>query len=164
VIGGSLAASAPLRYHPGLYDGTQSGAFYAVCTRDFAKKNSDCPALVRSAFVQIGELFQTEQGREQLSQELGLCTPIGAGAENQRLLNLWIENAFASLGMENYPYSIGDLPPYPMEAACEVMSANASPSNLVCYFFINANSIIIIRLLMMMMMMMVMIMMMISML
>ena len=131
MVGGSLAASAPVRYHPGLYDGTKSGAFYAVCTADFAKNNKDCPDMVRSAFNEINSLFGTSNGREQLSAELGLCTTIGEGADQQRLLNLWIENAFASLGMENYPYAIGDLPPFPMEYACEVMANDLSSSTLV---------------------------------
>ena len=37
----------------------------------------------------------------------------------RRDVNLWIENAFATLGMENYPYAIGDYPAYPMKAACQ---------------------------------------------
>jgi len=131
VVAGSLASSAPVRYHPFLYDGTKSGAFYAVCTADFAKNNKDCPDMVRSAFNQINSLFSTSSGREQLSAELGLCSTIGEGADEQRLLNLWIENAFASLGMENYPYAIGDLPPFPMEYACEVMSTGLTSSNLI---------------------------------
>ena len=110
VVDGSLASSAPVRYHPFLEGGTNSGAFYRVITKDFAMQDISCPSLVKSAFGEMSELFQTSSGREEMAQKLELCSPLDDTDEQLRLVNLWIENAFASLGMENYPYAIGALP------------------------------------------------------
>ena len=46
----------------------------------------------------IESYAQSEAGRAELTAELGLCTPLEEGAEALRLLELWVENAFALLG------------------------------------------------------------------
>jgi len=126
-----LASSAPVRYHPFLPGGTASGAFYRVCTTDFAMEDGTCPSKVKSAFVQIEELFTTSSGRMQLEKELMLCSPLGSSPVQKRILNLWIENAFASLGMFNYPYPLNGLPAYPMKAACSKMLSTKPNQSLV---------------------------------
>jgi pimeloyl-ACP methyl ester carboxylesterase len=107
LVDGALASSAPLRYHPGLPRGTKNGAFYAVITADFAKKHSDCPNMVRKAIADMHGLFSSSSGRATIEQQLQLCSPLENSDAQLRLLDLWIENAFATLGMENYPYALG---------------------------------------------------------
>merc|ERR1712137_573871 len=86
--------------------------------------------MVKQAFDDMTSMFNSgNSGRQQMSQDLRLCTPVGSSKDDLRLVNLWIENAFASLGMENYPYAIGDLPAYPMREACSVMKANVQATN-----------------------------------
>lgn len=87
-------------------------------------EDKECPSMVRQAFEDMSSLFTTSSGRSEIQQSLRLCSPINSTSEQLRLIDLWIENAFASLGMENYPYAIGDLPAYPMKSACSVMKAN----------------------------------------
>lgn len=126
VVDGALASSAPVRYHPFLEGGTRSGSFFAVATRDFAQEDPACPGLVRDAFSEMIDLFSTASGRQQIQEDLKLCTPLVGSDKELRLLNLWIENAFASLGMENYPYSIPPYPAYPMRVACDAMRNTSS--------------------------------------
>ena len=93
-----------MRYHPGLPDATPSGAFYGVVTRDFAVLDPSCPNLVRQAYSQIISGWNAGSSqRAQVLDSLRVCAPPeGKNAAQQlRVLNLWIENAFAGLGMEN---------------------------------------------------------------
>eukprot|EP01096_Ripella_sp_DP13-Kostka_P014316 TRINITY_DN6430_c0_g3_i1.p1 TRINITY_DN6430_c0_g3~~TRINITY_DN6430_c0_g3_i1.p1 ORF type:complete len:537 (+),score=216.95 TRINITY_DN6430_c0_g3_i1:76-1611(+) len=128
VILGSLASSAPVRYHPFINDGTKSGAFYSVVTETFAIPNKACPSLVRSAYQQIDSLIETASGRQTLAQQLNLCNPISADNidAERRILNLWIMNAFASLAMENYPYPIEGSPAHPLWAACNTLQSSVN--------------------------------------
>ena len=92
-------------------------------------EDRECPSMVKQAFSDMQQMFGSESGREQLATDLQLCAPINSTSQQLRLIDLWIENAFASLGMENYPYSIGDLPAYPMREACSVMKSNVQATN-----------------------------------
>jgi lysosomal Pro-X carboxypeptidase len=146
VIDAGLASSAPLRYHIGEVD---NGAFYEVVTEVFAMGDPMCPGLVRDAFIQIYQLAQTAEGRMEITQKLNLCSPLQAGDNATKLLALWVENAFATLGMADYPYPFDGLPRYPLQASCSVMKSypdrieglgqtigvfyNATGTNLRCF-------------------------------
>lgn len=109
--------------------------------------NPACPTRVQNAFAQIIAKSQSASGRAEITQKyeflgsvcrlpharLGLCTPLAAGAAPLRLLNLWIENAFATLGMEDYPYPLYGFPAFPMNAACSIMMSY--DDNLYAFYF-----------------------------
>jgi len=97
--------------------------FYKVVTDVFATTNGICPDLVRESFQQIFLLAQTLDGRELVSQKIGLCSTIDEGPAALKLLSLWVENAFATLGMADYPYPFDGMPPYPLQASCNVMAS-----------------------------------------
>jgi len=124
IIDAGLASSAPLRYHIGE---VTNGAFFQVVTNVFAKPYPDCPRLVRIAFDQINQLSLTPEGRNEITQKLKLCSPLEAGPAAIKLLALWVENAYASLGMGNYPYTFDDMPPYPLFASCNIMKSISDP-------------------------------------
>jgi len=124
IIDAGMASSAPLRYHAGMVAG---GAFFQVCTQDFGRKDPRCPALVQTAFNQILALAATPEGRIEITTKLQLCGALEPGPAPLRLLALWIENAFATLGMENYPYPLYGLPAWPAEYACSVMLSIQDP-------------------------------------
>ena len=93
-----------------------------------------CPTLIKQAFSEIESLFASSSGRQTIEQELMLCSPLDSDSTQLRILNLWIENAFASLGMENYPYPVGGLPAFPMRVACDVMYTTVQSESLVFFF------------------------------
>lgn len=111
VVDFALASSAPVRYRP-YYEpnGTPNGGFFETTTQSFARQNSACPNLVRDAFSMILAADSSASGRAAISQELGLCSTY----ESFDLLQLWVESAFATLAMENYPYAIDPFPAWPM--------------------------------------------------
>lgn len=120
-VDGSLAASAPVRYHQGLQPPVPAGSFFKIVTDTFANTDPTCPTLVRRAFVRIDSLAATLAGRAVVTKALRLCTPLADGADALHMLALWIENAFALLGMINYPYATGGFVAHPLAASCEAM-------------------------------------------
>lgn len=104
----ALASSAPL--------GAQlaHAGFFRVATQSFAAADARCPDIVRQAWVEILALLANQQSLLELQLRLSLC----AEQSKARLLYLWVLNAFATLTMENYPFSLGDSAPYPMRTAC----------------------------------------------
>jgi len=127
-IYGALASSAPIRYHPGLMPPSQTNAFYAVATQAFAQQHPECPDISRRAFSDLLRLMQQgESGREQVAAQLSLCSVPDEGPQQLRLLEMWIQNAFAGLAMENYPYPVGPSPAWPMRVACEAAYQLGAP-------------------------------------
>ena len=51
--------------------------------------------------VQVVDQLQSAQGAAVVTSELRLCDPLTPGNGTLRLIELWAENAFASLGMLN---------------------------------------------------------------
>lgn len=100
----SLASSAPVYYRVG-FDGAPheapSGSFFEQTTKAFASSNPICPSLVQKAFQNMLQLDgQGSYGQAVLKRQLSLCKPYSS----LDMLQLWIESAFASLVMSNYPY------------------------------------------------------------
>lgn len=91
----------------------------------------ECPDLVRSAFNEIYSQDETEEGREWITQELMLCSTLEEGESALRNLALWVENAFASLAMADYPWPSpygSDLPAYPIDVSCSTMAGSTDRS------------------------------------
>lgn len=131
VVDGALAASAPIRYHQGILPPVPAGAFFKVVTDVYAAVDPRCPDLVRTAMAQIADAASSESGRAQLSMELGLCTPLASGDAALRLLNLWVENAYALIAMINYPYATGGFAANPMTVSCQNLLDTSTEKTLL---------------------------------
>jgi hypothetical protein len=86
---------------------------------------------VRGAFNELRDKWKTPAGRSLATKELQLCTEPAAGDDSLRLLALWVENAYANLGMLHYPWpnpNGSELPAWPMDAACAAMTSDPSLS------------------------------------
>jgi len=119
IVHAGFASSAPLRYHAGEVPG---GGFFQVVTDTFSIPSATCPDLVRQAFSLIFQESQTPQGLLDVSTRLNLCTPLQSPSD-LRMLALWVENAYANIGMENYPYPFGGSPKYPMFVSCNLLQS-----------------------------------------
>eukprot|EP00053_Salpingoeca_punica_P007734 m.70486 g.70486 ORF g.70486 m.70486 type:complete len:486 (-) comp14302_c1_seq1:444-1901(-) len=126
LVNGALASSAPIRYHQGITPPVASGAFFQVATDAFARSNPSCEQYARMAFQELFALFNKgSAGLQAIAEDLGLCQPINGTLADFRKLMLWAENAFAILGMENYPYATGGFPASPMDVACAAQLSTA---------------------------------------
>ena len=64
---------------------------------------------------------------QELSERFALCNPITDESGYHHLL-LWMRNAFTTMAIVDYPYQasfLGNLPAYPVRAACEVGDKNS---------------------------------------
>ncbi|KAH3763197.1 dipeptidyl-peptidase family protein [Pelomyxa schiedti] len=131
IIHASVAGSAPVRYHT--FGDVKNGDYFAVTTRDFGHKNQNCPNLVRSAFNEIIAKDSTPDGRQWITEQLRLCSPLEEGEDALRLVALWIENAYAQLAMLDYPWpnSGAVLPAWPIDVSCDVMLGTGSLTYLL---------------------------------
>eukprot|EP00005_Dracoamoeba_jomungandri_P006421 CAMPEP_0174260868 /NCGR_PEP_ID=MMETSP0439-20130205/10800_1 /TAXON_ID=0 /ORGANISM="Stereomyxa ramosa, Strain Chinc5" /LENGTH=516 /DNA_ID=CAMNT_0015345219 /DNA_START=36 /DNA_END=1586 /DNA_ORIENTATION=+ len=119
LVDGSMGASAPLRYVTGAVPG---GAFFETVTKDFTLQHPECADMMRASFSAVAQLWsEGSAGVAKVVSGLRLCESPTPDAAGLRLLNLWAENAFANLGMEDYPYPLDDLPAFPMLSACQVL-------------------------------------------
>lgn len=115
----ALAASAPIGPNPSQY------GFFRVASADFALGGKLCSALVRQAFAEITQCYQ--QGAFlPLVTGLGLCQ---SQPPSQHVLTLWVENAFATFAMLDYPYPADDMPANPAAAACAAAEADFAVNN-----------------------------------
>ena len=112
---------------------TVSNVFFISATETFGLASPLCPALVRSAFSELEAQWADPAQRASAAASLGLCDalPLLSPDRSFRLLQLWAENAFATLGMEDYPYPVAPFPAWPMQVACQnaLLAANASSSS-----------------------------------
>eukprot|EP01104_Vermistella_antarctica_P013156 TRINITY_DN3946_c0_g1_i2.p1 TRINITY_DN3946_c0_g1~~TRINITY_DN3946_c0_g1_i2.p1 ORF type:complete len:473 (-),score=90.89 TRINITY_DN3946_c0_g1_i2:44-1462(-) len=127
VVDASWAASAPLRVHPGMPDESAPGSFFEVATNDFGSVSPSCPKYTTAALQYIVEQYANgTEGVDNVATILNLCSPV----DDLRTLNLFIENAFADMSMEDYPYAIPPSPALPMDAACTAMLGAVNSSSL----------------------------------
>ncbi|XP_069576194.1 dipeptidyl peptidase 2 [Brachyistius frenatus] len=119
VVGGALAASAPILSTAGLGDSRQ---FFRDVTADFEGVSPECSDAVRGAFHQLRELAE-RQAYSRIQSEFALCKP-PSSARDVRQLNGLLRNAFTLMAMLDYPYSThfwGNMPADPVKVACETM-------------------------------------------
>jgi dipeptidyl-peptidase-2 len=119
VVDMALAASAPIGPNPSQY------GFFRVASADFALGGQRCAAIVRQAFAEIVQCYA--QGVFlPLVTGLALCQ---SQPPSQHVLTLWVENAFATFAMLDYPYAADGLPANPAAAACAAAEADYAANN-----------------------------------
>jgi len=119
LVQGSLAASAPIYLTSG---NAPSTLFFSDVTNDF-KKEPGCEPLVRKAFSTMQDLH-AKGDYTTLTRKMQLCKPLSNDADFKHLL-LWARNAFTIMAMVDYPYPasfLGNLPAWPVHAACEQLT------------------------------------------
>jgi lysosomal Pro-X carboxypeptidase len=148
--GGMLAAWMRMRY-PGLVDGAiASSAPIGCLAKDYSGESywqvvsddatslggaaPNCKINVAQAFQDVFDLAATPTGRDQLTSIFKLCSPLGPS--DGEAFALFIQAAFDSMAMGNYPFSTYYIsgtpnhpaPAWPMRVACSFMAtAGATP-------------------------------------
>eukprot|EP00300_Choanocystis_sp_HF-7_P025205 c2691_g1_i1.p1 GENE.c2691_g1_i1~~c2691_g1_i1.p1 ORF type:complete len:510 (-),score=98.65 c2691_g1_i1:143-1672(-) len=112
----ALAASAPLRMVSQEVDDFK---YFEAVTNTFGKASPSCPATVRNAFSRLLELTSAGDFAA-IRSAFNLCDDI-TSSEVEHLI-LWVQNAFTSLAMCDYPYPtnfLAPLPAFPVRVACQ---------------------------------------------
>ena len=132
LVDGAIASSAPIGCLAEDYVGS---SYWKVVSNDattFGGAAPNCKVNVAQAFQDVFNLASTADGRKQLSATYGLCTPLGP--DDAEAFALFIQAAFDSMAMGNYPFSTYYIsgtpnhpaPAWPMRVACEFMATAAA--------------------------------------
>lgn len=107
--------------------------YSAVTTRTFANSGpagSNCVAGIRRSWGIMESLGATRQGREKLTEALGLCAAPDSHAAVKADVFAFISAAWQYMAMADYPYPasfLGPMPAWPVKAACASF-ADVGPS------------------------------------
>uniref|UniRef100_A0A2P2HZL6 Lysosomal Pro-X carboxypeptidase n=2 Tax=Hirondellea gigas TaxID=1518452 RepID=A0A2P2HZL6_9CRUS len=120
IVQGAIAASAPVAQFTGL---TPCNKFSEIVTSTFAKESKECVTIIRKSWAAIDSVAATAKGREWLSKEWKLCSPL-VSKENVTALKDYLSDVWVNLAMADYPYManfLAPLPAYPVMAVCQPM-------------------------------------------
>nr|XP_039263867.1 lysosomal Pro-X carboxypeptidase-like [Styela clava] len=120
IVTGSLAASAPVRYFPGLVGCAE---YNELVTLDFENVpgGRECTVNIRNSWKTIESVAKQPDGFETLTKVFHLCKSL----KDVSSLEDWLSNAWSSLAMVNYPYPtnfLNPLPAWPIQETCKPLS------------------------------------------
>ena len=128
VIGG-LAASAPIGYYSnsGWKDhNVNEYTWIDIVNKVYDEAHPECLNHLKETVVLLSEKGSTASGRKELADMFHLCDVLN---DAQPLVD-WFTDAIETIPQMNYPYAIGTMPAWPVNATCKLMDANNSSSLL----------------------------------
>lgn len=135
LVDGSIASSAPIGCLSASYP---RESYWGVVTRDATSAGGaapSCAANINQVFTDVFTCMETEAYRWYLTSIFNLCSVLGPN--DGESFALFLQAAFDSMAMGNYPFSTYYIsgtpnhpaPAWPMRVACEYMATNASTMN-----------------------------------
>lgn len=130
-IDGAIAASAPIWGFPMdncPWDGSAKAVAYATSSQ--AGSSQYCSSNLKFSYIFLSDIGKTSWGRDFLSQQLNLCSPLKNTADINTLLN-YLQSPLFNLAEGSYPFpsnyityaltgeSESKLPPWAMTVMCE---------------------------------------------
>uniref|UniRef100_A0A7N0SYP7 Lysosomal Pro-X carboxypeptidase n=1 Tax=Kalanchoe fedtschenkoi TaxID=63787 RepID=A0A7N0SYP7_KALFE len=112
---GALASSAPILQFE---DIVPSETFYDIVSQDFKRESSRCFDTIKKSWDALEVEGQQPNGLKQLTKAFRLCGELKSTGD----LNNWLESAYSSLAMVNYPYPssfLMPLPGHPIKEVCK---------------------------------------------
>ncbi|OQS05512.1 DEAD/DEAH box RNA helicase [Thraustotheca clavata] len=133
---GAIASSAPVLGFYGQSPDVEANA--RTITYDaspVAGAHPNCIPNIRATWSKIIQAAKSNAGRQRLIQAFHLCPNSFLDEQNAMDLMQWIQHAYSSMAMGNYPFSSscmlhgdGQLPAYPVRAACDYLAADHTSS------------------------------------
>ncbi|ETW05690.1 hypothetical protein H310_03409 [Aphanomyces invadans] len=127
VVDGTIAGSAPVLAFDGQTPAADMSSFMRIVTFDAtpaAGAEANCVPNIKSVWGKIEAAAKTPSGRDTLATAFGFCKSFDTEADALGLFD-WIQGAFASMAMGNYPYpssylmnGVSIMPAYPVRVAC----------------------------------------------
>lgn len=128
LVAGAIAASAPIHMFPGM---TKCDLFNRIVTASF-KRNFYCSENIQKSWHLIRSYSSSVNGSEYLHKTLNLC-----GASNATDINSlieYLESAYVTLAMVNYPFAssfLTPLPAQPVAVVCQYLNQNLANESLL---------------------------------
>jgi pimeloyl-ACP methyl ester carboxylesterase len=126
IVTGAIACSAPIALLAPDWD---PASYWKVITRDATEYGGAAPKCARNIYDSIQAAFamlDTDEGAQQLSTMFGSCSPLPKGDASKSLFGYYVQGAFDTLGMGDYPFQTDFMfgtpqnpaPAWPMRVAC----------------------------------------------
>jgi lysosomal Pro-X carboxypeptidase len=130
-VDGAIAASAPILGFP-LDDcplDSSAATVTGAASPNPGRASAGCADNLKASYVLIGDIGQTSEGRNWLSNELGLCTPLQTSSDVHAFLD-YLQSPLFNLAEGSYPFpsdyitfaltGTNDmLPAWPMRVLCD---------------------------------------------
>lgn len=132
IVTGAIASSAPIGCMSEHYSGE---SYWAVVTRDATSAGGaepNCAQNVNAAITEALAMFSDPSDLSELTDIFNLCSPLRS--TDQEAFGLFIQAAFDSMAMGNYPFPSSYIsgapgfpaPAWPMRVACQAIGTAAS--------------------------------------
>ncbi|XP_050441621.1 lysosomal Pro-X carboxypeptidase-like [Adelges cooleyi] len=108
-VEGAIASSAPIWQFNGM---TPCNAFYRVTSSVYMTTSKECGQTIRSSWKAIDNVTSTDEGKEWLSKQWKLCSPL-TNSDDVSKLKGWASEVYVNMAMINYPYPANFLMPLP---------------------------------------------------
>ncbi|KAI3423152.1 uncharacterized protein J3R85_011276 [Psidium guajava] len=111
---GALASSAPILQFP---DIVKPDSFYDIVSNDFKRQSTSCFNTIKASWDALTAEGQKKNGLSRLTKMFRLCRKL----KDTEDLASWLDTAFSSLAMVDYPYPsdfLMPLPGYPIREVC----------------------------------------------
>ncbi|KAF0981827.1 hypothetical protein FDP41_011688 [Naegleria fowleri] len=126
IVDGAIAASAPIFQFTGL---TPPYVYNQICTQDFNKASNlavyreTCDSVIRTAFYALQKISQdnTPTMLQKLTMQFKVCSPGIRTSNDVNQLIGWLNQAYQTLPMVDYPYPnsfLQPLPGFPINEIC----------------------------------------------
>lgn len=134
-VDGAIAASAPIMAFP--LDGTPLDSSSIAVTGAASSTGHAAPGCadnLKASYVLLADIGKTEEGRDWLSRELNLCSPLSSAADISTM-TAYLQTPLFDLAEGSYPFpsdyitfaltgTTDPLPPWPMRVMCEPLGAD----------------------------------------
>ncbi|CAG9796845.1 unnamed protein product [Diatraea saccharalis] len=122
LVAGAIAASAPIHMFPGM---TPCDAYYRIVTSAFKIDGSQqCMSNIQNSWSTIRNFASNATNAEWLHKNWNLCDPLKNSSDVQQLLD-FLQSAYQTLAMVNYPFPsdfLVPLPAYPVRVVCQYLN------------------------------------------
>lgn len=125
---GGLAASAPIGYYSRKHwdsHGVNQYTWIDIVQHVFSTtaEGPACFDKLSAAVDAVAKMGATDSGRKTLASRMHLCSPSVLGADPTN----YLIDALETLPQSDYPYAIGSLPGWPVNATCAAAAAIQDP-------------------------------------
>ena len=100
-----------------VFSGMDQFTWIDIVNRDYDEAAPKCLDSLTDGVQQVAALGQTPAGLTQLTTAFHLCKPL---TDVQHLLDL-ITDALETMPQLDYPYAVGNLPGWPVNATCAMI-------------------------------------------
>ncbi|CAK9304726.1 unnamed protein product [Gordionus sp. m RMFG-2023] len=133
LVTGSIAASAPLLY---FYQMSPCDTFVKIVSQNFKNESDYCFNNIKKSWEIINNYFKFNDTKKLaiIKNIFEICNISQLNFYDKEIFKSWIQDAFISMTMANYPYPanfLGSMPAWPVKEACKFLNKSYNGYDLI---------------------------------